>query len=172
MNLKFAFHKSEKNWFMSSRIRRTRSSFPCTWPLKLVHSSQVQSTQPQKFLIRFAGDATSLLANPEHLLALADQVQERIIRNPRTGSLLIESTAISSLVQACTLLARQFSNLPLMKPSNSRQFRLSPWMNNKITFKPFQTACPTSPFPNSCTDIKTPSGETFHVEGFHLQGHW
>lgn len=51
--------------------------------------------------------ASSLFSQFSHFLALSQGI-DRIVRNPLTGSLLIESTAIPILVRACALLARQF----------------------------------------------------------------
>ena len=140
--------------------------------LNLSSASQAPSNQLNPDISNtLCRDATSLFSQSEHLLNFADQVQERIIRNPRTGSLLIERTAIPVLVRACTLLARQFRQSSANETVKFKTIRVFPVDEQQKLLSSHSKhlshlALPKFMYESIKDAIKAHS--TF--EGFHLQG--
>lgn len=119
-------------------------------------------------------DAASLFSQSEHFLSFADEAQKRIVRNPRTGSLLIESTAIPTLVRACTLLSRQFrqsSANETVKFKTLRVFPVDSTGQKKLSSHPKHLSLLSLP-KFMYEKIKEEALIRMHptIEGFHLQG--
>lgn len=116
-------------------------------------------------------DASTLFSQSDHILSI--KTIERIIRNPKTESLLIESTAIPILVRSCTLLSRQFRQSSANEtikfktirvfPLNSEGQKTSTFFNHLSLLK-----LPDFLYEKIKITIKTPA--TIDSDQFHIQG--
>ena len=139
----------------------------------LSSASQAPSNQlDPKISNTLCKDATALFSQSEHLLGLTDDAQERIIRNPTTGSLLIDSTAIPILVRACTLLSRQYRQSSANETIQFKTLRVFPVDSTgqqKLSSNPKHLSLLSLP-KFMYEKIKGIIPQPASLEGFHIQG--
>ena len=115
-------------------------------------------------------DAANLFSQSEHILTVS---RGGIERNPLTGSLLIESTAIPILVRCCTLLSRQFRQSSANETIQFKTIRVFPVNSDKQKISTFFNHLSLLKLPNFFYEkikekISTPA--TVETDKFHIQG--
>lgn len=165
--VKRVIHVQKRNSQFSAQL----SLFAAMKNLKTAAEAPSNQLDPE-IATNLTKDATNLFSQSEHVLNQSHGI-ERILRNPKTESLLIESTAIPILVRCCTLLARPFRRSAANETIRFKTIRVFPVNSEGEKFSTFFSHLSLLKLPNFFyekikTNISTPA--TLEIDEFHIQG--